>query len=75
MGDYLARHEVASFPYQEWKPFPPEAIVQVKSSFDGHPVIAQAKDLWWGWEDGLDGEESVIRYARRLDTPKAKGTA
>ena len=63
----------APLPYQTWHPFPPEAIVQVWSYVSSvPPKIAQAKDLWWGYEDcWCDGvNEGVIARARRLDRPK-----
>jgi hypothetical protein len=57
-------------PYQTWKPFPPEAIVQARTAFD-QEVIGPAGKLWWGYETDLGRiSESVIVKARRLDRPK-----
>ncbi len=66
MTEFLKRRD-AEFPYQTWKPFPDEAIVQVKNAY-GESRIAQAKDLWWGYEtECTQTGESVIMLARRLD--------
>lgn len=63
----------AAMPYQNWQPFPSEAIVLVKNKF-GDRTIAQAKDLWWGYEQDLGcTSEGVIIEARRLDRPKRGG--
>lgn len=59
----------SSYPYQEWNPFPPNAIVQISGYDRRCTKIGPAKSFWWGWASGLEAE-SVIRYARRLDTPK-----
>jgi len=62
----------AAMPFQTWSPFPPDAIVKVWSYFsDVPPVIALAKDLWWGYETEMDDvSEGVIAKAARLDRPK-----
>jgi hypothetical protein len=71
-GNAMAwKHRKASaMPFQIWRPFPPEAIVQVKSK-DGETKIGPAKTFWWGYETEC-GEigESVILSARRLDRSK-----
>lgn len=57
----------AAMPYQEWRPFPDEAIVLVKNS-SGERRIDLAKNLWWGYETEM-GEvgDGVIMEAARLD--------
>lgn len=70
MSEFLRRAD-AKMPFQDWNPFPPEAIVQVKN-YNGDSKIAQAKDLWWGYTAGIDAYESVIVLARRLDTVYAE---
>lgn len=60
----------AGMPFQTWKPFPPEAIVQIKNAF-GDSRIGPAKSFWWGYEEELGGVgEGVITAARRLDREK-----
>jgi hypothetical protein len=66
MGKYLKRHD-DSMPYQNWSPFPPQAIVKVYNCH-GEWRIAVAKELWWGWS--RSDEEGVIVKARRLDRVK-----
>lgn len=63
----------AGMPYQAWKPFPPEAIVQVRSAYypDVPDNIGPASSFFWGYETEFgDVAESVICKARRLDKPK-----
>lgn len=67
-GKWLARGD-ATFPYQTWSPFPPEAIVQIAGCDRENTKIGPASSFWWGWAGGVEAE-SVIRFARRLDTPK-----
>lgn len=57
-------------PYQEWRPFPPEAIVLVVNAY-GDRKINQAKEFWWGYEMecGSIGEGVIVRAAR-LDRPR-----
>ncbi len=55
-------------PYQEWRVFPLEAIVQVKT-VEGNSSIGQAKDFWWGYKAE---EKEVIAKARLLDQPTRK---
>ena len=73
-ADWKRRRDEA-MPYQDWHPFPPDAIVQVRSYFfpDVPDNIGTAGSLWWGYEYEM-GEisESVIAQARRLDRPKAE---
>jgi hypothetical protein len=57
----------SSMPYQEWSPFPPEAIVQIKNCY-GDSRIDQASKFWWGYE--RNNSEGVITRARRLDRPR-----
>lgn len=38
----------AAFPFQTWRPFPPEAIVQIKNCF-GDSRIGPADTFWWGY--------------------------
>lgn len=68
-GGWLLRRD-AGMPYQEWRPFPPEAVVQVKNAH-GESRIGPASSFWWGYEEelGVIGE-GVICKARRLDRPK-----
>jgi len=75
---WLCRKD-APMPFQNWSPFPPDAIVQVRSAF--HPEVSDnigpAKSFWWGYEQELGRiGEGVIWKARRLDKPvraKAEG--
>lgn len=73
MGDWLRRRDSA-LPWQDWRPFPPEAIVQARSQYwpDIPDTIAPAKSLDWGYarDFGMVGE-GVIMTARRLDKPLA----
>ena len=70
MSSKILDRRDASMPFQEWLPFPPEAIVQVWNVF-GESRIAQSVDLWWGHEFEMGGTaEGVIVRARRLDKPK-----
>lgn len=60
----------SSFPYQNWRPFPDEAIVKAYNAY-GHSQIAPAGSLWWGYEEECGViSEGVIIKARRLDKPK-----
>lgn len=66
MSEFLQRLN-AFMPYQDWRPFPDDAIVQVKNNC-GHSTIGLSKDFWWGFEYDFDGvAEGVIMEARRLD--------
>lgn len=70
MSDWVYRKDT-SMPYQMWKPFPDEALVQVSSYYEDVPdVIGLVKNFWWGYEEevGQVGE-GVIKRARRLDRP------
>jgi len=61
----------SSMPFQEWRAFPPDAIVLVKNAF-GDRRIDIAGNLWWGYEEELgDIGEGVIVAAKRLDRAKA----
>ena len=72
MSAWLERRNSA-MPYQNWRPFPPTAIVQIKNAF-GDSRIGPAGSFWWGYEQEIGGiGESVITKARRLD--KLKGGA
>lgn len=67
------KHRIdAAMPYQEWRPFPPEAIVKVWSYHDHVPAsVGPAGKFWWGYEREFgDVGEGVIAKARRLDKPK-----
>lgn len=66
MPDWLLRRD-ASMPYQDWRPFPANAIVQVKNRY-GESRIDVATNLWWGYE--RENSEGVITMARRLDRPR-----
>ena len=57
----------APYPYQNWLPFPPEAIVQIKNVC-GESRIGRSITFWWGYEGG--NHEGVIVKARRLDRIK-----
>jgi hypothetical protein len=58
-------------PYQEWHPFPPEAIVEVKNCYHNHSKVGPANKFWWGYEEDFGSvSEGVITKARRLDKPK-----
>ncbi len=63
----------SSMPFQDWKPFPEDAIVQVRSCYwpDVSDSIGPASSFFWGYEEEL-GEigEGVITRARRLDKPR-----
>lgn len=60
----------AFMPYQEWNPYPPEAIVLVENSYEDKR-IGLAKDFWWGYEEDMGSvADGVIIKARRLDRPK-----
>lgn len=69
-GKWLSRDD-AAFPFQTWSPFPPEAIVQIASYDWSDTRIGRASSFWWGWASGIESA-CVIRFARRLDTPKVK---
>jgi len=68
MVEFLKRSS-SPYPFQEWRIFPPDAIVQVKNQH-GQSSIGQAKEFWWGYEK--EGSESVIQQARRLDRPNRR---
>ena len=69
MSLYITRYR-STFPFQTWKPFPPEAIVCVANKYF-EKRIGLARKFWWGYEREC-GEvgEGVIIFARRLDKPK-----
>ena len=68
---WLLRND-ARMPFQEWRPFPPEAIVQVKNAW-GDSRIGPASSFWWGYEQEMGAiGEGVIYAARRLDRPRVK---
>jgi hypothetical protein len=70
MTHILQRRFDAPRPYQNWDAFPSHAIVQVWN-VHGESKIAQAKDLWWGYDEEMGGAgEGVITKARRLDREK-----
>lgn len=70
MSRFIHRRD-SLFPYQEWRAFPPEAIVLVVNAY-GNRNIDRAGNLWWGYEDDCIGVgEGVIFAARRLDRPKS----
>lgn len=73
MNEWKNRFQDAFMPYQEWQPFPSEAIVQVRNSY-GDSRIGPASSFWWGFEMEL-GQigEGVIMKARRLDKPMIRG--
>ena len=56
-------------PYDNWQPFPEQAIVQVKYT-DGGSDIVQSGQISWEYRE-KDGEpaSSVVASARRLDKP------
>lgn len=65
--EWLCRFEDAPRPYQEWKPFDDECLVQVKNAY-GDITISKVKDCWWGYETEMGGIGSgVIVYARKVD--------
>ena len=67
---WMQRHRDAPMPYQDWRAFPADAIVQVKN-IHGDSNIGPAGKFWWGYEEELGGiGGGVIIAARRLDTPK-----
>lgn len=67
--DWKLRRD-AHMPYQNWKPFPCDAIVQIKNAY-GDTKIGPASTFWWGYEEEVgDIGEGVITRARRLDNPK-----
>lgn len=69
MSEWVRRQN-APFPFQTWRPFPKEAIVQIRNAH-GQRNIGPAGSFWWGYEEEA-GEvgEGVITAARRLDRPK-----
>ena len=68
--DWLDRIRDAPMPFQDWRAFPHDAIVQIKNAF-GESRIGPASSFWWGYESELGGVgEGVITKARRLDRPK-----
>lgn len=72
MSHWITRRDFPYF-YQDISPFPPNAIVQVRSYFwpDVSDTIALARDLWWGYEEeGRSPGEGVIYMVRRLDKPR-----
>jgi len=59
----------SSMPWQTWRAFPADAIVQIKNAY-GDSRIGLAGSFWWGYEDeGAEIGEGVIISARRLDQP------
>lgn len=72
MNEWKNRFQDAFMPYQDWKAFPDEAIVQVRT-FYGDSRIGPAKSFWWGYEEEMGAiGEGVIIKARRLDKPLDK---
>lgn len=72
-SEWLNRRDDASMPYQTWRAFPPEAIVQVRSAFypDIPDNIGPAGSFFWGYEQECGRiAEGVIWMTRRLDKPK-----
>jgi hypothetical protein len=70
MTKWLFRDRHAAYPFQEWRAFPNDAIVQIKNAW-GESRIGLASSFWWGYETELgDIGEGVITQARRLDRPK-----
>jgi hypothetical protein len=70
---WLSRFKDASMPYQEWRPFPENAIVQVRSAYfpEVPDCIGVSKSFWWGYEEECGSvAEGVISKCRRLDKPK-----
>lgn len=66
--DWMLRRDT-HMPRQNWKPFPCDAIVQIKNAY-GDTKIGPAHSFWWGYEEESGGiGESVITQARRLDKP------
>lgn len=71
MSEYKFR-AMSLMPYQSWKPYPDGAIVLAYNSYDDR-VIAQVKDLWWGYEEDMGSvAEGVLVKAKRLDRPRSK---
>ena len=66
-SEWKDRIRDAFMPFQEWRPFPPEAIVEIKDR-DGFRQIGPAHKFWWGYD--RENSEGVIRFVRRLDSPK-----
>lgn len=60
----------APFPFQTWRAFPQDAVVQIKNAY-GESRVGPAGSFWWGYETELgDIGAGVIVAARRLDKPK-----
>lgn len=70
MTQWINRND-AAMPFQEWRAFESDAIVQVRNSY-GDSRIGLTSDFWWGYEREC-GEigDGVIVSARRLDTPRS----
>jgi hypothetical protein len=70
MSKWLDRWKDAPMPYQDWRPFPPTAIVQVKNK-SGDSRIGLAREFWGDYETemGEPGDGVVIKI-RRLDRLK-----
>lgn len=69
-AEWLHRWLDAPMAYQEWRPFPDHAIVQVRN-FYGEARVGPAGSFWWGYEREMGRiAESVIIWVRRLDKPK-----
>lgn len=64
-ANYLSRWN-AGMPYQTWKPFADDEIVEVVN-IHGESRIGPAASFWWGYEQELGGTaEGVIVKARRV---------
>ncbi len=62
--EYVLRRD-AAMPYQTWRPFPDDEIVEVVN-VDGEKRVGRASSFWWGyeWERGGNAGEGVIVKAR-----------
>jgi len=57
-------------PYQQWKPFPDDAMVEVKNIY-GDSRTGVVSSFWWGYEDNnLEGTIYHCRLTESSEQPK-----
>ena len=66
MTTELKHRSDAGMPYQEWRPFSNDTLVEVENAY-GDKRVGLVKDFWWGYERELGGVgEGVIISARKV---------
>jgi len=61
----------SSMPYQVWRSFHPDALVEIKHRFDDIPKIGVAYSFDWGYHSGLEFESTILiaRHVYRNGKP------